>query len=90
MSINRHQYFVLMVDDATCHITIEFLKTKDQAAQKVKDYLTYCRDSLLYKGSEDNDGLGVEVTGCAWNKRTKTKTMMIATRRRVKGSMVAG
>ena len=22
-----------------------------------------CRDSLLYKGSEDDDGLGVEVTG---------------------------
>jgi len=43
MSINRHQYFVLMVDDATHHITIKFLKTKDQAAQKVKDYLTYLR-----------------------------------------------
>ena len=42
-SIKGHQYFVLMVDDATCHITIEFLKTKDQAAQKVKDYLTYLR-----------------------------------------------
>jgi len=24
---------------------------------------TLCRDSLLYKGSEDDDGLGVEVTG---------------------------
>jgi hypothetical protein len=23
----------------------------------------WCRDSLLYKGSEDDDGLGVEVTG---------------------------
>jgi len=31
-SINRHQYFVLMVDDTTHHITVEFLKTKDQAA----------------------------------------------------------
>jgi hypothetical protein len=51
----------------------------------------YCRDSLLYKGSEDDDeGLGLEVTGCAWNKRTKTRTMMMATRIRVKGSMVAG
>jgi hypothetical protein len=49
-----------------------------------------CRDSLLYKGSKDDDGLGVEVTGWAWNKRTRTKTMMIATRRRVKGSMIAG
>jgi len=42
-SINGHQYFVLMVDDATYHITVEFLKTKDQAAQKVKDYLTYLK-----------------------------------------------
>ena len=51
---------------------------------------SWCRNSLLYKGSEDDDGLGVEVTGCGWNKRTKTKTMMMATRMRVKGSMVAG
>ncbi len=42
-SINGHQYFVLMIDDATRHIMVEFLKTKDQAAQKVKDYLTYLR-----------------------------------------------
>ena len=31
----------------------------------------------------------MEVTGWAWNKRTKTKMMMTATRMRVKGSMVA-
>ena len=48
-----------------------------------------CRNSLLYKGSEDDDELGLEVTGWAWNKRTKTRTMITATRRRVKGSMVA-
>ena len=48
-----------------------------------------CRDSLLYKGSEDDDELGLEVTGWAWNKRTRTRTMMTATRMRVKGSMVA-
>ena len=49
-----------------------------------------CRDSLLYKGSEDDDEeLELEVTGCAWNKRTKTRTMMMPTRRRVKGSMIA-
>jgi len=49
----------------------------------------WCRDSLLYKGSEDDEGLELEVTGWAWNRRTKTRTMMIATRMRVKGSMVA-
>jgi hypothetical protein len=48
-----------------------------------------CHDSLLYKGSEDDDELGLEVTGWAWNKSTKTKMMMTATRMRVKGSMVA-
>ena len=49
-----------------------------------------CRDSLLYKGSEDDDEeLELEVTGWAWNKRTKTRTMMTATRVRVKGSMIA-
>jgi hypothetical protein len=42
-----------------------------------------------YKGSEDDDELGSEVTGWAWNKRTRTKTIIIAMRRRVKGSMIA-
>ena len=42
-----------------------------------------------YKGSEDDVELGLEVTGWAWNKRTRTKTMMTTTRMRVKGSMVA-
>jgi hypothetical protein len=49
----------------------------------------WCRNSLLYKGSEDDDELGLEVTGWAWNKRTKTRMMITATRMRVKGSMVA-
>ena len=48
-----------------------------------------CRDSLLYKGSEDDDKLGLEVTGWVWNKRMSTKTMMIETRTRVRSSMVA-
>ena len=48
-----------------------------------------CCDSLLYKGSKDDDGLELEVTGWAWNKRIRTKTMMTAMRMRVKGSIVA-
>ena len=48
-----------------------------------------CRDSLLYKGSEDDDELGLEVTGWAWNKRMRTKTMMMETRARVRSLMVA-
>jgi hypothetical protein len=48
-----------------------------------------CCDSLLYKGSEDDNELELEVTSWAWNKRTRTKTIMTAMRMRVKGSMVA-
>ena len=48
-----------------------------------------CRDSLLYKGSEDNVGLGLEVTGWVWNKIKSTKAMMIAMRRKVSCSMIA-
>ncbi len=40
-SINGHQYFILFVDDAMRYITVNFLKRKDDAAQAVKDYLTY-------------------------------------------------
>ena len=42
-SINGNQYYLLMVDDAACYITVKFLKTKDQAAQKVMDYMTYLK-----------------------------------------------
>src|SRR6266581_5738828 len=42
-SINGNRYYLLMVDDASRHVTVEFLKSKDQAAQKIKDYLTYLR-----------------------------------------------
>ena len=31
----------MLIDDASRHITIEFLKMKTQATQKVKDYITY-------------------------------------------------
>ena len=48
-----------------------------------------CRNSLLYKGSEDDNELRLEVTGWVWNKRIRTKTMMMEMRMRVKGSMVA-
>jgi len=33
----------LLVDDAARHITVEFLKTKDQAMQKIKNYMTYLK-----------------------------------------------
>ena len=42
-SINGNQYYLLMVDDTAQYITVKFLKTKDQAAQKIKDYITYLK-----------------------------------------------
>ena len=41
VSINCNQYLILMIDDAMRHISVVFLKTKDQATQAVKNYLTY-------------------------------------------------
>ena len=43
MSINSNQYYLLMVDDAARYITVKFLKTKDQAAQKIMDYMMYLK-----------------------------------------------
>jgi len=43
MSINRNQYYLLMVDDAMHYVTVKFLKMKDQAAQKIMDYMTYLK-----------------------------------------------
>jgi len=40
-SINGFQYYLLMVDDASQYVTVEFLKSKDQATQKVKNYFTH-------------------------------------------------
>ncbi len=40
-SINGHQYYLLLVDDATRYVTVYFLKGKHEAAQHVKNYLTY-------------------------------------------------
>jgi hypothetical protein len=42
-SIHSNQYYLLMVDNAVCYITIKFLKTKDQAAQRIMDYMTYLK-----------------------------------------------
>jgi transposase InsO family protein len=40
-SIKGFYYYLLMVDDASRYVTVEFMKTKDQLTQKVKNYLTY-------------------------------------------------
>ena len=43
VSINRHQHYIIFVDDAGWYVTINFLKEKNQASQKVKEYLTYLK-----------------------------------------------
>ena len=40
-SINGNQYYLLMVGDTVRYVTVKFLKTKDQAVQKIMDYMTY-------------------------------------------------
>jgi len=42
-SINSFQYYLLMVDDASHYVTVEFLKSKDQAVQKLKNYFTHLK-----------------------------------------------
>jgi hypothetical protein len=42
-SINGSQYYIILVDDTQRHITVEFLKEKNQASQAVMNYLTYLK-----------------------------------------------
>jgi hypothetical protein len=39
-SVRGYRYYISFVDDATRYVTISFLKSKDEAATKVKQYLT--------------------------------------------------
>ena len=39
-SINRNQYYILMIDDKSRYTTIRFLKQKSQATQHVQNYIT--------------------------------------------------
>jgi transposase InsO family protein len=43
MSINGHQYYIVLVDDAARFITVNFLKRKDEASQMVKNYLMFLK-----------------------------------------------
>jgi len=58
-SINGSYYYLLMIDNATRYTSLAFLKTKDQAEDKLKQYLTHLttHDKIphalrLDKGSE--------------------------------------
>ena len=40
-SINGHSYYLLLVDNTWRYITVQFLKSKDQAVQKIMNYITH-------------------------------------------------
>jgi len=40
-SINGHLYYLLLVDDALHYVTVQFLKSKDQAVQKIMNYIMH-------------------------------------------------
>ena len=40
-SINRNQYYILMINDKSRYTTIQFLKQKSQATQHVQNYITH-------------------------------------------------
>ena len=39
--IHGNLYYLLLVDNASRFVTVEFLKTKRQATQNIKDYMTH-------------------------------------------------
>jgi transposase InsO family protein len=43
MSINENNYYILFVNDSKRFSTTQFLKQKNEAAQKVKEYLVYLK-----------------------------------------------
>ena len=43
ISIEGYQYFLGLTDDHSRHVTVEGLKKKSEAAQKVKDYISYLK-----------------------------------------------
>jgi hypothetical protein len=40
-SINGNSYYLVMVDDASHYTTVEFLKSKAHATDKIKAYVAY-------------------------------------------------
>ena len=41
LSVNGYRYYISFVDDASRRVTLYYMKTKDEASEKVKHYLTY-------------------------------------------------
>jgi len=65
-SINGLYYYLLMIDNSTRYTSLAFLKTKDQAEDKLKQYITHLSTHNkiphalhLDKGSEFLNSLGI-------------------------------
>ena len=39
-SIHSNQYYILLIDNYSCYMTIHFMKAKNQATQNIYDYST--------------------------------------------------
>jgi hypothetical protein len=77
---------VVFYDNGQVHVTSQYALTQDLLSSPP---CRTCCDSLLYKGSKDDIGLELEVTGWVWNKMKSTKAMMMQMRTRVSCSMIA-
>jgi hypothetical protein len=42
-SIHGNSHYLLLIDDASRYTTVEFLKTKSQAAQRIQEYMTHLK-----------------------------------------------
>ena len=74
-SIHGNSYYLLLVDDASCFVTVEFLKSKCQAGQRIKDYVTHLMACGLSpctirmdRGTEFCKGWDVR---CAWKQANR-------------------
>ena len=48
-SIGGAKYYLLCVDDYSCYVTIAHLKSKDQAAWTIKQYLTFLKNQYAFQ-----------------------------------------
>ena len=42
-SIGRNLYYIAFIDDYSCYVTVKFLNSKSEVAQKVKDYTEWIK-----------------------------------------------
>jgi hypothetical protein len=67
-SIHSNLYYLLLIDNASHYTTVEFLKTKSQATQKIQDYMTHlkARGQSPYAIRMDRGTKFVNEDLCTW------------------------